>query len=157
MMRFRGLFLVILGIGLSISLLNCESNSTKPTENILANVPAEVVGNWEAINYFISNNANAIEIVDLVQEGYNLYLSIQTNGAYSSTLTYPSEPDDTEIGTVTFLNNTVTINPTNDDPFTMAYQLTDTVLTFIDPNSTFDFDDDGMDEAATETIFLVKQ
>ena len=149
-------FLLI--ISFCFILVNCESTSTDPKENIPANIPAEVVGNWEASNYLISNNANPTDLVDLIFEGYNLYLSLQTNGTYSSTLTFPNEPDDTETGTATFLNNTVTINPSNDDPFTMTYQLvTDSILTFIDPNSTFDFDEDGMDEAATETIILVKQ
>jgi hypothetical protein len=154
---FKNLLLVIIVISFSLSSFNCESNSTNPEENIPANVPADVVGNWEASNYLISNNSNPTDLVDLVQEGYNLLLSIQANGAYSSTLTFPGIPDDTETGTATFLNNSVTINPSDDDPFTMAYQLADTILTFVDPNSTFDFDDDGMDEAATETIILIRQ
>jgi hypothetical protein len=158
-MKFiKNLILVIIAISFGLSSINCESSSTDPKENIPANVPAEVVGNWEASGYIISNNANPTDFVELISEGYNLYLSIQSNGAYSSTLTYPNEPDNTETGTATFINNTVTIDPSDDDPFTMGYQVTaDSILTFIDANSTFDFDDDGMDEAATETIILVKQ
>jgi len=151
--RFIPIFLLL---SFSFFLFNCESNSTDPKENIPANVPADVVGNWDAASYIVSNNANPAEIVDLIQEGYNLFLTIQANGNYSSTFSFPGIPNETESGTATFINSTVTINPTDDDPFTMAYQLSDSILTFIDANSTFDFDDDGTDEAATETIFFVR-
>jgi len=149
-------FIPILLLSFSFILWNCDKNSTDPKENIPANVPADVVGNWDAASYIVSNNNNPAEIVDLIQEGYNLYLSIQANGNYSSTFSFPGFPDDTESGTATFINSTVTINPSDEDPFTMAYQLSDSILTFIDTNSTFDFDDDGTDEAATETIFFVR-
>jgi len=149
-------FIPILLLSFCFILWNCEKNSTDPKENIPANVPADVVGNWDAASYIVSNNANPAEIVDLIQEGYNLFLTIQANGNYSSTFSFPGIPNETESGTATFINSTVTINPTDDDPFTMAYQLSDSILTFIDANSTFDFDDDGTDEAATETIFFVR-
>ena len=137
-------------------LFNCESNSTDPKENIIPDVPAEVIGDWEAIQYILSNNANPTDIVDLISEGFNLYLTIQSNGSYTSTFTFPGVPDETETGTAVFTNNTVTINPPDEDPFTMAYQVTDSTLAFVNANSSFDFDDDGTDEPATETIVLVK-
>jgi hypothetical protein len=68
-----------------------------------------------------------------------------------------TDPDETESGTLNFVNNTVTVDPPGEDPFIMAYQLTDTLVTLVDPNSTFDFDDDETDETATETIVMVRQ
>ena len=108
-------------------------------------------------SYLVSNNANASEIVDLVQEGFGLLLSIQSNGSYTSVFSIPNMSNETESGTLTFINNTVTVNPPGEVPFIMAYQVTDTLLTLVDPNSSFDFDDDGMDEDATETILMVRQ
>ena len=137
-------------------LFNCESNSTDPKEKIVPDAPAEVVGNWQAIHFMVSNNANPTEIVDLISEGFNLYLTIQSNGTYTSTFTFPGVPDETETGTAVFTANTVTIDTPDEDPFTMAYQVTDSSLTFVDSNSSFDFDDDGMDEPATETILLMR-
>ena len=157
MNRLNKFIPILLIISFSFILWNCAKNSTDPKENIPANVPAEVVGNWEARSYLVSNNANPLDLVDLIQEGYNLFLSIQANGNYSSTFSFPGIPNETESGTATFINSTVTINPSDDDPFTMAYQLSDSIITFIDTNSTFDFDDDGTDEAATESIILVRQ
>jgi len=157
MNRFRGKLVVIFGLCLSMVLLNCESNSTNPTENIDANVPAGAVGNWDAGFYVITNTSNPVEQVDLIQEGLNLSLTIQANGNYSSTLTFPSDPSETETGRLTFVNNIVTVDPSDDDPFPMTYVLTDSILTLVDSNSSFDFDDDGMDEPASETIILVRQ
>lgn len=157
MNRFKGKLVVFLGLILSMILVNCESNSTNPTENIDANVPAGAVGDWDAGSYIITNTANPVEQVDLIQEGINLYLTIQSNGNYSSTLTFPVDPTETETGRLTFVNNVVTVDPSDDDPFPMTYVLIDSILTLVDANSSFDFDDDGMDEPASETIILVRQ
>ena len=156
---FKSYRLYIFVFILSLLLVNCEKNSTDPKENniVPANVPSEVVGSWDAVSYLVSNNDNASDIVDLVQEGFGLLLTIQSNGSYTSIFSIPNMNDETESGTLTFINNTVTIDPPGEDPFIMAYQVTDTLLTLVDPNSSYDFDDDGMDEDATETIILVKQ
>lgn len=137
--------------------MNCDEKSTDPNKVIGGNVPDSLIGNWGASNYIFTNTANPLEQVDIIQLGITLLLNIQSNGTYTSTMTFPNDPPETETGTVNFQNNIVTVNPPGDDPFAMTYVLVDSILTFMRTDSEFDFDDDGTDEPATETIIFVKQ
>lgn len=151
-------YYTIMIVFIGLMLVNCDSNSTDPKDVVQLNVPDNVVGTWDALSYLIVNNADTSEYVELVQLGYGLSITFQSYGSYSSTLTSPTDPDYTETGNINFVSNTVTVDPSTDDPFIMTYVIVDdTLLTFIDPNSTFDFDDDNIDEDVTETIVLLKQ
>ncbi len=131
------LFLLILTV-----LVGCSDDGTGP-RNL-----EPLVGTWRARVLLMTNTANPQSQVDLVQEGGQFTLSILSDGTYSATLSgYGSAS--TEAGTISASGNQVTLTPTlpPGDPQTSVFSFQGSTL-ILDGDSAFDFNLDGIPEAA---------
>jgi len=112
---------------------------------------AALAGTWITTAHVMTNNANTSQQLDLYAAGNRVTLIIQDNGNFTITFT-DSEGTDSDSGTMTIDGSTITVNTTGSETFDLTYLLVGGVFTLTDPNSEYDFDDDGTDEAATEVM-----
>jgi hypothetical protein len=155
MIRVKICCLLSFLITIALLTLDCSKNSTEP-ENGDSNFPAELVGDWRATQFIMTNKANPTEQADLIQFGISYSLAIQSNGNYTSTLAIPGEGSMIESGSSSVQGDQITVDPSNDDSYTKTYAISGNTLTVIDDDSEFDFDDDGIEESANLTIVLQK-
>ena len=112
------------------------------------------VGKWRAQSMVLTNVANPTVIVDLVEEGATFTLSILATGQYSASLSALGQTN-TEVGMIEVSGNQITITPTSPaGPPLVATFAFDGDLLVLDGTSEFDFNLDGIAEAATAHLEL---
>jgi len=112
---------------------------------------ADLVGNWDAERFQVTNAANPEVRVDLIALGATYFINIQPSGGYTSTLTFQGTAC-TELGTLSapgsrlvFQVETSTCAPPRTDSGTFEV---DGDMLVIEGETVFDFDLDGSSEDA---------
>lgn len=109
-----------------------------------------LVGTWVTTQHVITNNANTSQQVDLYAAGGRTTLVIEADGDFSVAFV-DSSGSWSDSGTVEADDTTLTLT-TNTETMTMSYLMVGEILTITYTNSSFDFNDDGTDETATEVM-----
>ena len=109
-----------------------------------------LVGTWVTVQHVITNNANASDQVDLFAAGGRTTLVIEADGDFSVSF-IDSSGTWNDSGTIEADASTLTLT-TDEEVMTMSYLLVAGVLTITYTNSSYDFDDNGTDEDATELM-----
>lgn len=125
----------------------CDELLNQEDENALA----ALAGTWVTTNHYLTNPANTSQQVDLFAQGSRVTLVVESDGSFDITFT-DSEGSESDSGTLSVEGSTMTITPTGETPFTVSYLLVSGILTITDTNETWDFDDDGTEEAATAVM-----
>ena len=117
----------------------------------------DLVGTWNATVMVFTNTADNTQTFDAIAEGASLTLTIASDGRYTFDIDFPGEGPETDTGTFTLSGSNITITSDNpqDPAETMGYTLSGNTLTLLG-DDTFDFDEDGTDEAATMRIVLTR-
>ena len=92
------------------------------------------------------------------QDGW-FTLTINADGTWSEEGFFPGDPPKTESGNGTYVIQGSNIILTEDDDpetFTWGFVLSGNTLTLTSSDETFDFDDDGVEEAATLEMILTR-
>lgn len=146
---FAGVFLT------ACLIFSCESNSTEPKSS-QGNVPQEMVGTWHAAQYIMTDKSNPLNQVDLISFGLQVTLIIQNSGHYQSNMIIPGDTTYVDTGMLSLSGTQLTVDSDSEAPTTMTCEMSGNHMTLTDPNSEFDFNDDGTDEPATATVVLIK-
>lgn len=116
--------------------------------------PEDVAGTWDATSLvFTSVAAPATNSGNLIAAGFSLSLTLNASGTASVTIDDGTGPT-TDTGTFTIDGSDLTLT-LGGDPSTGTIELNGNTLTVrLTTGVDFDFDDDGVDEAATAVIVL---
>lgn len=134
---------IALTFALAVALTSsCSDGSIGPRKGL-----APLVGVWRADALVMTERANPSEVVDLVQEGMVLTLSILGNGGYSAVIQGLGAY---ETGTISVSGNRITLTPTapSSYPATEATWTLEGDVLILDGETEFDFGGDGTREAA---------
>lgn len=133
----------------SILISGCSDGGTGPKREL-----EPLVGSWKATTLVMTNRANPLMSVDLVEMGANFTISVLATGQYSASLTVLGVTS-TEVGVVTVSGNQVTISPTSPEgpPVVAVWSFRGEALV-LDGESEFDFNQDGVTEPALAHIVL---
>lgn len=119
---------------------------------------SDIVGTWNATKFEFTNAADTTEKVDIIPLGGGLNLIISSQATYNATIKFPGETPIVETGQIIAkTSTTILLLPNNGDSYSFDYVLSQNMLTLINENADFDFDDDGVDEPAILFILLVRQ
>ena len=146
--RLGVLFTAVLLSALLLS--GCSDDGTGPKEAL-----APLVGVWTAESLVLTNQQNPGISVDLIATGATFTLSILSTGQYSASLSAFGQAN-TEVGTVTVSGDQITITPTTPPgpAISGAFYFQGETLV-LDGESEFDFNQDGILEAALVHLELV--
>ncbi len=130
------------------------NDSTNPggSENPLAGV-------WNATQFMFVSTADPTVTVDKIALGGTFTLTLNGNGTYSEAGLLPGNPPKVEAGTGTYVvegTNLILTEADDPVPSTVAFVLSDNTLTMSIPDESYDFDEDGVDEAATLELVLTR-
>jgi hypothetical protein len=130
-------------------ILGCSDDGTGPKKEL-----EPLVGGWKASALVMTNRANPLISLDLVEMGASFTLSVLATGQYSASLTTFGATN-TEVGTVTVSGNQVTISPASPEgpPLVAVWSFQGEALV-LDGESEFDFNQDGATEPALAHIVL---
>lgn len=119
----------------------------------------DLAGVWTATQFLLTSTADPAVTVDMIALGGAFTLTINADGTYSEAGLFPGNPPEVESGSGTYvIQGSNLILTENDDPvpFTVAFVLSGNTLTLTSTDETFDFDDDGVEEAATLDMVLTR-
>ena len=119
----------------------------------------DLAGVWTATQFLLTSTADPSVTVDMIALGGTFALTINADGTYSETGVFPGNPPEVESGTGTYVIQGSNLILTEDDdplPFTVAFVLSGNTLTLTSTDETFDFDDNGVEEAATLDMVLTR-
>jgi hypothetical protein len=154
--------LLILAMVLSSMFVRCSSDeddegpSTQGTYLSLS----DIAGNWIATRAVFSNaQLSPPVLVDVPKEGGTVTLSIQTNGKFIFTVSFPGENPDVATGTLGFEDEYLVV-AYDDEPGEYEYMgihsnANHTELSISGP-AEYDFDDNGTDEPAELSMQLIR-
>ena len=143
-----------LGIALLASVAVGCSDSAGPEGSA---TPADLVGQWNASVYTVTNIANTSETAELIGMGMVLTITF-TETTYTGLATFPGDLPEDFSGTYTIEGQQLTLNETGEgSPELMTYDLTGSVLTLSGNDESYDFDDDGIEDPATFVLVMDKQ
>ena len=143
-----------LGIALLASVaIGCnDSDGTGPGTA----TPADLVGQWVANAYTVTNVANTSQTANLFGMGLTLTITF-TETTYTGVAIFPGEPTEDFSGTYTISGQQLTLNETGQvEPDMMTYSLSGSILT-LNGDDEYDFDGDQVEDLATFVSVLVKQ
>jgi hypothetical protein len=112
------------------------------------------VGTWQATELTLTNLANPDTSVDLIEQGATFTLSILATGQYSASLVIFGQPSQ-EVGSVSVSGNQITIAPNGGSSTTGTWILQGNTV-IVDGDTEFDFNVDGIPEAATVHMELIR-
>lgn len=140
-------------LGLALAALmavSCGDDATAPDVDALA-------GTWNATRFEYVNAADPADRVELIGLGGTLVAQIQSNGTYSYVATFPGEAPETSVGTWSSTDDTFTLQESG-SPFAFTFDMTlsGNTLTLTGADSEYDFDLDGIDDAAELNLTLVR-
>ena len=119
---------------------------------------SDIVGTWNATQFEFTNAGDTTEKVDIIPLGGGLILVIGSQATYSATISLPGENPIVETGQIIAkTSTTILLLPNNDDSYSFNYSRVGNILTLINENSDFDFDDTGNEIPAILKIILAKQ
>ena len=117
----------------------------------------EIVGTWNATEMVFTSDADSEVFVDLIAEGASLSVELGNDGTYQLVILEPGfEPED-EAGTYSVDGAILTLDPIEfpeNDLFEAV--LNGNSLTLMSSDDEFDFDDDGIEDAASLEVTLAR-
>ena len=157
MMSRRALF--IAGLAFLITFTACDSGEDDDFSLEGDGISmSDIAGTWTATRAFFSRAADgpAVE-VEIVGQGGTATLVIQTNGRFTFTTTLPGEAPDVTTGQLGFDEDLLVVmyDDEPDDFSFFGIQFSGNNLS-INGQGTYDFDDDGSEEAAVIELDLVR-
>ena len=144
----------VVSVTLGLALLACGGDGgTAPSSSDLA-------GTWRATKMEFVSAANSSTKVDVIALGGSLTVVLNADGGYTSTLIQPDGTQEVTTGNWNVSVDVFTLHYT-DGPFTGEMQfdwaLSASTLTLQGADSDFDFNNDGLDEAAKLNLVLSRQ
>ncbi|MCB0265916.1 MAG: hypothetical protein KDH95_21335 [Calditrichaeota bacterium] len=128
-----------------------DDDSTNPDNS--GNL-GNLVGTWNATEFTYTSNANPSDQYDFLSTGVSVVFKVESDGDYTVTIGVPGFPAQSFSGNLNAdSNGDIEID---DDP-DIQVTVTSTTLTIVDPNESWDFDEDGTDEPATLRQVYTKQ
>ena len=143
----KQLLRLILGLSLSIGGVGCGDDD--PTA-VGQNVPAELVGTWNAMSLEFTRISDTSQVVEAVSDrSYTAEIVINADGSAVTTETIPDFPPFVSNASITVTGNTVVT--TEEDGFsqTFTYSVDGDTLTLMSDNIGFDFEEAVIDVPAT--------
>lgn len=135
-------------LGVAAMAVAC-SDDTGPSEG-------ELTGSWLATKVELVSVANPATKIDLVALGATVRLVLAASNTYTLTLIVPGEPQEVQTGTWSASKDVLTLSDSDgDQQFDMSLNGNTLILT--GASGEFDFNDDGVDEAATVNVTLVRE
>ena len=131
------------------------NDSTDPgnvSENDLAGV-------WTATQFLLTSTADPTVTVDMISQGGTFSLTINADGTFFEAGLFPGNPPKVENGSGTYViqgTNLILTEADDPVPFVLAFVLSGNTLTLSSTDETFDFDGDGVEEAATLEMVLTR-
>ncbi len=119
----------------------------------------DLAGVWTATQFVLASTADPSVTVDMISLGGTFVLTINADGTYSEAGVFPGDPPEVESGSGTYVIQGTNLILTEDDdpePFTVAFVLSGNTLTLSSTDESFDFDEDGVEEAATLEMVLTR-
>ncbi|MFO7894578.1 MAG: Ig-like domain-containing protein [Longimicrobiales bacterium] len=114
-----------------------------------------LVGTWVADSYVLTNVADTTQTVDLIDEGLSLAVTFTIEASYTSTFIDASGAEEVTSGMYFAAGGYLWLLEPDYVSF-LELTYTATTATAVGSDS-YDFDDDGVDEAATMEVHLTKQ
>lgn len=158
-MRYRPVSLAI-SMALLFAVLSSCSSSGEDEFSLEGTVysVSDIAGSWQATSADFSRDADGpVLVVDIVDEGGSVSISIQSGGDFTLTITEPSAGTDVSSGRLGFDEELLVIS-FDDAPDDWEYytlNVMDLTMLIQGPGE-FDFDGDGVDEAARITFEFVR-
>lgn len=119
---------------------------------------APFVGTWDATEFTVTNDANPMQVADLLVNG-SFFIVVEPSGLYTATLFFGQLPPFPEVGQISVSGGFITLMPSTGSPCpassTYAFSGPDYVT--LDGPSCFDFNLDGIREAATAHVELQRR
>jgi hypothetical protein len=117
-----------------------------------------ISGTWDIVKFEYVNVENSSQRVDLVAEGLTGTVNLNDNGQYAATTEEPGFPPETVTGTWSYTADTFTLKETGSTgDATFDMDVGNDVLTLTGANADYDFNDDGVPEAAKWNVTLERQ
>ncbi len=119
----------------------------------------DLAGVWTATQFLLTSTDDPAMSVDMIALGATFTLTINADGTYSEAGLFPGNPPEVENGSGTYViqGTNIILTETDDpEPFTVAFVLSGNTLTLTSTDETFDFDDDGVEDAATLEMILTR-
>lgn len=158
------LYLSILFV--ACGLCGCSSdddNGNGPDVTVIA----DLAGDWDCTQYLVTNVNNQAQQFELIALGGSLQVSLAPDGSFVGEASVP-DPD-TGIPIVLPIGGTFSLDSQTElsvdfllefppllEDETLEFVLEGNTLTLHDEVTTFDFDDDGVDESAILDVTLVR-
>ena len=116
------------------------------------------LGDWEATELVVVNDANASDSVDVLEEGGIFTINVQPSGTYTATLSFLGAPF-VEIGQLSVFESTLILQPTQPPgpSATSTFEFDGPDNLTLDGPLDFDFNGDGTPEPGQGHIELVRQ
>ena len=110
-----------------------------------------LAGTWEAAVFEFTSRTEPPVVRDLVSEGGSATLDLSTNGAYTLTVVPSGGEPDVSNGFMVVEGSVLLVSDTSVPGETTAYDLSfnNETLTLVTTEVGFDFDNDGVSDAAT--------
>ena len=119
----------------------------------------DLAGVWTATQFLLTSTADPTVTVDMIALGGTFTLTINADGTYSEAGLFPGNPPEVENGSGTYViqgTNLILTEADDPVPFALAFVLSGNTLTLSSTDETFDFDGDGVEEAATLEMVLTR-
>jgi len=152
-MQSHRLLPLSLALALGAALACSDSNGTS---NVTL---ADLAGTWDATQFTLTNPADGSQSVDLIGMGGSFTLTINASGAFSGTQTILGTTD-TFSGTIQLSGNhsMSLVDAANPSDITdVTYTLSGDHLVITSSDLTWDWNNDGTDEAANLSAALQRQ
>jgi hypothetical protein len=117
----------------------CGSDSSNPT-----GPEALLQASWVATAWEYTSHTSPSQTVSFTAQGISVTLTVGES-SYSIVFSAPGQPSQTISGTYTVSGNSFSFSNGNN------------TLTMSDPNTNWDFDDDGIDEPATLSMVFTRR
>ena len=138
---------------MGVTAVGCQEN------NQILEADAAIIalaGTWDAAVFEFTSATEPPVVRDLIQEGGIATLDLSTNGAYTLTVVPAGDQPDVTHGFMVVEGSVILVSDTSVPGETTAYDLSfnSETMTLITTEVGFDFDNDGVSDAATLRLVL---
>jgi hypothetical protein len=116
---------------------------------------SDLVGAWTITTLEFREQGGTARVDLIGDRGATATMTVESDGTFSLTVTEPGLPPATDTGTITLSANEIVLAIGGDSSQGTIARDGDTVTMDLDGGVEFDFDEDGVDEAATLRLVMV--
>jgi hypothetical protein len=114
---------------------------------------ADIVGTWNATRWEFTNDADPSEKVDVIERGVTATVTVQSDGRYALLITLEDGSTDPSAGVLQTVGEyLVARDDVDPEPEAFSCALAGDVMALTSTNTSYDFDEDGLDENASYTV-----